>query len=105
MASTQIGTIFLDRQLRLRRYTSSAQAIFNLIPSDVNRPLAHITHQLDYGELIDDARRVIETLAKIEREVQSQDGRRYLARLVPYRTLEDKIDGVTLTFVDMTDRN
>src|SRR5262249_19211991 len=77
---------------------------FNLIPSDVNRPLAHITHKLDYDQLTSDAAQVLETLAKVEREVQSQEGRWYLARMVPYRTLEDKIDGVTLTFVDITER-
>jgi two-component system CheB/CheR fusion protein len=103
MASTQIGTIFVDRDLRIRRYTASAQAIFNLIPSDVNRPLAHITHKLDYDELAADVAQVIESLAKIEREMQSQVGRWYLARILPYRTFEDTIDGVTLTFVDITD--
>jgi two-component system CheB/CheR fusion protein len=104
MASTQIGTIFVDRELRIRRYTASAQAIFNLIASDINRPLAHITHKLDYDQLTTDAAQVLETLAKVEREVQSADGRWYLARMVPYRTIDDKIDGVTLTFVDITDQ-
>jgi len=103
MASTQIGTIFVDRELRLRRYTASAQMLFNLILSDINRPLSHITHKLDYDQLNADAAQVLQTLAKVEREVQSRDGHRYLARMVPYRTLEDKIDGVTLTFVDITD--
>jgi PAS domain S-box-containing protein len=104
MASTQIATIFVDRELRIKRYTPSAQAIFNLIPSDINRPLAHIAHQLDYDQLAADAARVRETLAQTEREIQSQEGRWYLARLLPYRTLDDTIDGVTLTFVDITDR-
>jgi two-component system CheB/CheR fusion protein len=102
MASTQIGTIFVDRDLQIRRYTASAQALFNLIPSDVNRPLAHITHKLDYDELAADVARVLSTLAWVEREVQSQEGCWYLVRLLPYRTLEDRIDGVTLTFVDIT---
>jgi two-component system CheB/CheR fusion protein len=104
MASTQIGTIFLDRELRIRRYTASAQALFNLIPSDLNRPLAHVTHKLDYDQLSADAAQVLETLAKVEREIQSQDGNWYLARMVPYRTLEDKIDGVTLMFFDISER-
>jgi signal transduction histidine kinase len=102
MASTQIATIFVDRALRIRRYTASAQAIFHLIPSDLNRPLADITHTLDYDALAADIARVIETLVTVEREVPSQDGYWYLVRLLPYRTLEDKIDGVTLTFVDIT---
>jgi two-component system CheB/CheR fusion protein len=102
MASTQIGTIFVDRALRIRRYTASAQAIFHLIPSDVNRPLADITHTLDYDTLGADIAQVIATLTTIEREVLGHTGHWYLARLLPYRTLDDKIDGATLTFVDIT---
>jgi two-component system CheB/CheR fusion protein len=102
MASTQIGTIFVDRALRIRRYTASAQTLFHLIPSDLYRPLADITHTLDYQALGADLVRVLATLATIEREVRSQAGRWYLVRLLPYRTLDDKIDGVTLTFVDIT---
>lgn len=104
LTSTQIGTIFVDRELRIRRYTASAQQIFNLIPSDVGRPLAHITHKLTYDQLIADAARVLETLARVEDEVQSSEGQSYLMRMVPYRTVNDKIDGVTLTFVDITER-
>ena len=104
MVSTEIGTIFVDRGLRIKRYTPTAQAIFNLIPGDINRPLAHVTHKLAYDQIIEDAARVLETLTKIEREVLSQDGCCYLARLLPYRTLEDRIDGVILTFVDITER-
>ena len=104
MASTEIGTIFVDREMRIKRYTPSAQVIFNLIPSDINRPLAHITHKLSYTQLAADAMGVLETLAKVEREVASQDARWYLARLLPYRTVEDKIDGVILTFIDITER-
>lgn len=104
MASTEIGTIFVDRELRIKRYTPSAQTIFNLIPSDVNRPLAHVTHTLDYEQLAEDAARVLERLAVITREVWSSDGRWYLARLLPYRTFDDRIDGVTITFVDISER-
>jgi two-component system, chemotaxis family, CheB/CheR fusion protein len=104
MASTEIGTIFVNRELLIKRYTPSVQALFNLIPADINRPLAHITHHLNYDQFSTDAARVLATLAKIEHEISSQDGRWYLARLLPYRTLEDKIDGVSLTFVDITDR-
>lgn len=104
LASTQIGTIFVDRELRIRRYTASAQSIFNLIPSDVGRPLAHITHKLNYDQLITDAAHVLEALVRVEREVQSDDGQRYLMHMVPYRTITDKIDGVTLTFVNIAER-
>jgi len=104
MASTEIGTIFVDRELRIKFYTPSAQVLFNLIPSDLNRPLAHITHTIEYDRLPQDAARVLETLVLFTREIRSTSGRWYLARLVPYRTVENKIDGVTLTFVDITER-
>ncbi|MFL5800924.1 MAG: PAS domain-containing protein, partial [Roseiflexaceae bacterium] len=104
IASTEIGTIFVDRELNIKRYTPSTQALFNLIPADINRPLGHITHKLNYDQLHADTASVLETLIKIEREVLSQEGRWYLARLLPYRTAEGKIDGVILTFVDITSR-
>jgi len=104
MASTNIGTIFIDRELRIKFYTPSAQVLFNLIPSDLSRPLAHVTHTLEYDKLPQDAAHVLETLTIITREIRSTSGRWYLARLIPYRTTEDQIDGVTLTFVDITDR-
>jgi two-component system, chemotaxis family, CheB/CheR fusion protein len=104
MASTEIATIFIDRELHIRRYTPSAQAIFNLIPSDINRPLAHITHRLAYDSLPQDITHVRDTLYSIKREVRSGNGRWYLARLLPYRTIENKFDGVSLTFVDITER-
>ncbi|HEV7890047.1 MAG TPA: chemotaxis protein CheB [Pyrinomonadaceae bacterium] len=104
MASTRIATLFLDRDLRVKRYTASAQELFNLIPGDVGRPLAHVTHQLDYEVLVADAERVIESLETVEREVETNDGRWLTARLMPYRTVNDKIDGVVLTFTDIHER-
>lgn len=104
MASTEIGTLFVDRELRIKRYTPSLQALFNLIAGDSNRPLEHITHNLDYPQLVADARRVLEKLAVVTREVQSSTGQSYIARLLPYRTADDRIDGVTLTFVDVSER-
>ena len=104
MASTHIATLFLDRELRVKRYTASAQELFNLIPGDVGRPLAHVTHQLDYAALVEDAGRVIADLETIEREVETVDGRWLTARLMPYRTVNDKIDGVVLTFTDIHER-
>jgi two-component system, chemotaxis family, CheB/CheR fusion protein len=104
MASTDIGTIFLDRALQIKRYTPRAQQLFNITPSDIGRPLEHFTNKLEYGLLTDDAEQVLRTLQTKEREVQSKDGEWYLARLVPYRTLEDRIDGIVLTFVEITRR-
>ncbi|HKR00105.1 MAG TPA: chemotaxis protein CheB [Pyrinomonadaceae bacterium] len=104
LTSTHIATIFLDRSLCVRRYTPSAQELFNLIPGDVGRPLAHVTHRLDYAGLVEDAGRLLNTLETIEREVASADGRWLTVRLMPYRTTEDKINGIVITFTDIHER-
>lgn len=104
IASTQIGTIFLDRALRVKRFTPAVQAIFNLLPADLGRPFAHVTHTLEGAGLTEDATVVLDTLTPLTREVQTTTGQWYLLRLLPYRTLDDRIDGVVLTFVDLTAR-
>jgi two-component system CheB/CheR fusion protein len=104
LSATDIATVFLDRDLRIDRYTPSVQQLFNIIPSDMARPLAHVTHGLEYDDMQEDAARVQQTLARVEREVSAKDGRYYIARLIPYRTAEDKIDGVVLSFFDITKR-
>jgi two-component system CheB/CheR fusion protein len=103
IASTDIATVFVDRGMSIKRYTPHATKLFNLIPTDVGRSLLDITHRLDYDLLADDASEAFQSLRVIEREVASQDGKWYLAR-VPYRTTEDRIDGAVLTFVDVTSR-
>lgn len=103
MASTAIPTVFLDRDLTITRYTPNAVDLFYIIPSDIGRPLGHIRHRVTYPEIISDIDRVLRTLVPAEREVRNED-RWYLARLQPYRTLEDHIGGVVLTFVDVTER-
>jgi two-component system CheB/CheR fusion protein len=104
MASTRIATLFLDRSLRLKFYTPSAQELFNVIPGDIGRPLAHITHHLDYATLTEDAERVLRDLASVEREISTTEGYYYIARLLPYRATDDKINGVVLTFTDIHER-
>jgi two-component system, chemotaxis family, CheB/CheR fusion protein len=104
MASTEIGTIFLDRYLRVKLFTPRARDIFNLIPADVNRPLLDITTRLKYPNLLDDVKRVLDKLQPVEQEVQTRDGGWYLVRMLPYRTTEDRIDGVVITFIDNTVR-
>jgi two-component system CheB/CheR fusion protein len=104
MDATAIATVFLDRELRITRYTPSAVALFNLIPTDVGRPLTDLTTQLAYPDLGADARRVLERLMPVEREVGQADGSWYLARLLPYRTIDDRIAGVVLSFVNVTER-
>jgi two-component system CheB/CheR fusion protein len=104
IASTDLATIFVDRGMRIKRYTPHACDLFNLIPSDIGRPLNDITHKLHYAELGADAATSFDTLKCVEREVSSEDGRWFIARLLPYRTVQDRIDGAVLTFIDITSR-
>ncbi|MBT2322333.1 PAS domain S-box protein [Variovorax paradoxus] len=104
MDATAIATVFLDRELCITRYTPSAVRLFNLIPGDVGRPLSDLTPQFQYPELQEDAQRVLERLAPVEREVGGDEGSWFLARLLPYRTAEDRIAGVVLSFINITER-
>jgi len=105
MNSTQIGTVFLDRGLRVKLFTPRSRDIFNLIPADVGRQLSDITSNLEDGShLIADAEAVLDSLRPVERAVQTRDGRTYLMQVSPYRGEEDRISGVVLNFLDITDR-
>jgi two-component system CheB/CheR fusion protein len=104
MNSTEIGTIFVDRSLRVRLFTPRIRDIFNLIAGDVGRPLLDITSKLMIDDLAGDVQLVLDRLQTIEREVQTHDGRWHLMRLLPYRTANDHIEGAVLTFVDVTER-
>ena len=104
IASTDIATVFVDRAMSIKRFTPHATRLFNLIPTDVGRSLLDITHKLDYPTLADDAAEAFQSLRLIEREARSHEGRWYLARVLPYRTSEDRIDGAVLTFIDITSR-
>ncbi|NRR33324.1 PAS domain S-box protein [Oxalobacteraceae bacterium] len=104
IASTDFATVFVDRGMRIKRYTPRTADLFNIIPGDVGRSLHDITHKLDYPELANDALTSFETLRAVEREVLSEDGRWFIARLLPYRTVHDRIDGAVLTFIDITKR-
>jgi two-component system CheB/CheR fusion protein len=104
IASTDIATIFVDSAIRIKRYTPRATDIFNIIPSDIGRSLLDITHRLDYEQLAADADATFHTLRSVEREVRSTDGHYYIARILPYRTTEDRIDGAVLTFFDISAR-
>jgi two-component system CheB/CheR fusion protein len=100
----RLGTIFLDRQLVIRRFTRDATKVYRLVASDVGRPLADIRSELPGVDLLPDAQSVLDTLVPVEREVSTGAGRWYLARIQPYRTVDDAIDGVVLTFGDVTER-
>ena len=104
MFATDVGTIFLDRDLRIKRFTPRVQEVFNLLPSDVGRPISDITHKLSYEELIPDAQKVLRSLKTVESEVRVPQGNWFLARISPYRTADDHIAGVVATFIDITGR-
>ncbi len=104
MAATDIATIFLDRELRILRFTPQIEELFNVREIDRTRPISDLTHRLGYHNLTEDARQVLERLTPIEREVQDDQGRWYLARILPYRTADNRIDGVVLTFIDISRR-
>lgn len=98
----EIATIFLDNDLNVRRFTPQTTKILNLIPSDVGRPITHIVSNLKHEALIDDIKTVLQTLVFKDAQVQTKDGRWYLMRIMPYRTLDNIIGGVVATFTEIT---
>ncbi len=104
LASTGIGTVFVDHQLRIMRFTPTATRIINLIPTDVGRPVAHtVLNLVGYDSLVADAQGVLDSLVAKEVDVQTTSGTWYAMRIRPYRTLENVIDGAVMTFVDITE--
>jgi two-component system, chemotaxis family, CheB/CheR fusion protein len=103
MDSTKIATLFLDNMLCVRRFTSQMSVITNLIPGDVGRPVTDISSDLFYPELGADVSEVLRTLNTVEKQVSADDGRWFKVRILPYRTLDNRIDGVVVTFVDITE--
>ncbi|MNK40456.1 Chemotaxis protein methyltransferase Cher2 [compost metagenome] len=101
--STDIATIFLDSELRIRRFTAPATQIYKLIQTDLRRPLSDIVNDLAYPNLEADALEVIRSLVFCERQVQTKNGRWYNVRIMPYRTVENVIDGVVVTFINITE--
>jgi two-component system CheB/CheR fusion protein len=97
--STAIAVLFLDEDLHVRRFTPQAAKLIRLIPGDVGRPLADLATTLDYPALYDDAREVLRTLVFQETTVDAREGRRFTVRIMPYRTSDNRIDGVVITFV------
>lgn len=100
--ATEIVTVFLDHELHVRRYTTGAEKIFKLIPGDVGRPLSDVTSDLNYPGMYAEAQEVLRTLVFSEKQVATADGRWYLVRIMPYRTLEDVIAGLVITFTNIT---
>jgi len=104
LSSTNIAVLFLDTQLRVRRYTPAVDDLLALIPADIGRPVAHLAQKFKDGDLVADARTVLARLIPLESEARSDSGTWYLRRTLPYRTADNRIDGVVVTFVDISAR-
>ena len=101
LKATEIGTIFLDDELRIRKYTPAAAQAFHLLPPDIGRPIAHINHTIKGEDLVGQARSILEGGAAIEREVTSESGPRFLMRMLPY-SADTVVKGVVISFIDVT---
>jgi two-component system CheB/CheR fusion protein len=101
--STDIATLFLDKKLNIRRFTVQAVKIFKLIKSDIGRPFTDLVSDLIYPDLPADALNVLKTLVYIKKQIPTKDGRWFSIRIMPYRTLDDRIDGVVITFFNISD--
>jgi len=104
LGSTEIGTIFLDTNLQIKRFTPSVTELFNLIKTDIGRPVGDITAKITYDDLYKDAKDVLRTLSHKKSEIQTSDGKWFSMQILPYRTTENVVDGVVITFVDITER-
>jgi two-component system CheB/CheR fusion protein len=100
--STDIATLFLDNDLNVRRFTTQATKIIKLIPGDIGRPITDLASDLLYPELVEDTQEVLRKLGFSEKAINARDGRWFTVRIMPYRTLDDRIDGVVITFADIT---
>jgi two-component system, chemotaxis family, CheB/CheR fusion protein len=101
--STDIATLFLDKELNIRRYTNQATKIFKLIKGDIGRPFTDLVSELHYPDLADDAMEVLRTLVFIQKQISARDHRWFSVRIMPYRTFDDRIDGLVITFINLSD--
>ncbi len=104
LSATDIATLFLDRKMRILRFTPKLGEIFNVRETDHGRLISDQTHKLGYDNLIDDAKKVLKDLQPIEKEIQDTKQNTYLVRILPYRSGKDKIEGIVITFIDITGR-
>ena len=102
VAATDIATLFLSPDLEIQRFTPQVMELFNIRPPDMGRPLSDLTRQFEHETLIEDARKVLRTLEPIEQEVRLDEDRWFLMRVRPYRTVGETVEGVVLTFVDVS---
>jgi two-component system, chemotaxis family, CheB/CheR fusion protein len=103
LSITEVATILLDEQLRIKRFTHATTKLLRVIDSDIGRPISDFARNFTDDDLLPDARRVLKDLTPLSNEIQDDDGRSYLRRIVPYRT-NDRIGGVVITITDVTDR-
>jgi two-component system CheB/CheR fusion protein len=101
--STDIATLFLDKELNIRRFTFQSTKIFKLIKSDIGRPFTDLVTDLNYPDLSADAIEVLRTLAFMQKSIPTKDGRWFNIRIMPYRTLDDRIDGLVITFINISE--
>ncbi len=102
--STDVATLFLDADLRIRFFTPATKQLFNVIPSDIGRPLGDLSSLSADRAALEDSRTVLRTFAPIEREIETQQGVWFMRRILPYRTHDDGIEGVVITFTDISER-
>ena len=102
VAATDFGTLFLDPELKIRMFTPTVTEVFRLAAGDIGRPITDFSHTLEGGGVEADARAVLRDLVPVERDARTEDGRWLTIRVRPYRTLEERIEGVVVTFVDVT---
>jgi two-component system CheB/CheR fusion protein len=101
--STDIATLFLDKDLNIRRFTNQATKIFKLIKSDIGRPFTDLVSDLSYPEIANDAQEVLTSLVFIQKQIPASDERWFSIRIMPYRTFDDRIDGLVITFINLSD--
>jgi two-component system CheB/CheR fusion protein len=100
--STDIATLFLDKELNIRRFTDTITKLFKLRPTDIGRPFTDMVTDLQYPEIADHAHEVLRTLVFKETDISTNDRRWFTVRIMPYRTHDDHIDGLVITFIDIT---
>ena len=102
MGATEIATLYLDRELNIQRFTAGVHELFSILPIDRGRRISDLAHKLGYEKFSEDAAQVLRSLIPVEHEVQKGEGNWYLMRMRPYRTVEDRIEGVVASFIDIT---
>jgi two-component system CheB/CheR fusion protein len=99
--ATRVAILFVDRNLNVLRFTQEATKLINLIEADIGRPLTHISTNLEYDTLLDDIRKVIRDIVVLEHGIMTQDNRKYMVRIVPYRDQKGQLDGAIVTFINI----